>query len=80
MRPFPAQFGPGPCSPGPAVSPLAATVIHRLTAFCLWLSLPLSIWLISGWIGLVLHWQAELGPVCLLARALPKPQNPTQVL
>jgi hypothetical protein len=25
---------------------------------CFWFSLPLSIWLTSGWIGLILHWQA----------------------
>ena len=27
--------------------------------FCLWFSLPLSVWLMSGWVGLVLHLQAE---------------------
>jgi hypothetical protein len=26
--------------------------------FSLWFSLPLSVWLSSGWIGLIFHWQA----------------------
>ena len=26
--------------------------------FSLWFSLPLSVWLSSGWIGLIFHWRA----------------------
>ncbi len=32
----------------------------------LWVSLPLAIWLSSGWIGLLSHWQAIAGKVCWL--------------
>jgi len=38
----------------------------------LWFSLPLSIWLASGWIGLLLHWQALSGAACLLQRITQK--------
>ena len=38
----------------------------------LWFSLPLSIWLASGWIGLILHWQALSGAACLLQRVTQK--------
>lgn len=38
--------------------------------FCLslWISLPLAVWLSSGWIGLLLHWQALSGAACLLEK------------
>jgi len=38
----------------------------------LWFSLPLSIWLASGWVGLILHWQALSGAACLLQRITQK--------
>jgi hypothetical protein len=34
--------------------------------YCLWFSLPLSIWLSSGWFGLLLYWQALSGTARLL--------------
>src|SRR5579871_3479785 len=34
----------------------------------LWFSLPLAVWLSSGWIGLLLHWQALSGAACLLEK------------
>lgn len=40
----------------------------------LWLSLPLVIWLSSGWIGLLAHWQALAGVACLLEKVKPNPQ------
>ena len=38
--------------------------------FCLslWISLPLAIWLSSGWAGLLLHWQALSGAACLMEK------------
>ena len=38
------------------------------TFYCLWFSLPLSIWLSSGWFGLLLYWQALAGATCLLEK------------
>jgi hypothetical protein len=29
-----------------------------ITDFSLWFSLPTSIWLTAGWVGLIVHWQA----------------------
>jgi hypothetical protein len=67
--------------PGWAMKPDLATLriircsaAHRLIAcfhdFCLWFSLPLAVWLSSGWIGLVLHWQAGLNMACWLGKSL----------
>ena len=36
--------------------------------YCLWFSLPLSIWLNSGWIGLLFYWQVLSGAACLLEK------------
>lgn len=38
--------------------------------YCLsfWLSLPMAIWLSSGWAGLFLQWQALAGAACLLEK------------
>ncbi len=47
-------------------------VAHRF--YCLWFSLPLSIWLSSGSIGLLLYWQALSGAACLLEKLTGKPQ------
>lgn len=38
----------------------------------LWISLPLAIWLSSGWTGLLVHWQALSGATCLLEKATQK--------
>jgi hypothetical protein len=35
-----------------------------LSDLSLWFSLPLSIWLSSGWIGLIFHWQAVTAMAC----------------
>lgn len=51
---------------------LGASFLGRLMDcfYCLslWFSLPLAIWLSSGWIGLLLHWQALSGAACLLEK------------
>jgi hypothetical protein len=39
---------------------------------CLWFSLPLSIWLSSGWFGLLVHWRAICGVSCLAEQNLPR--------
>lgn len=42
--------------------------------YCLWFSLPLSIWLSSGSIGILLYWQAMSGAACLVERLMGKPE------
>ena len=44
----------------------------------LWISLPLAIWLSSGWIGLLVQWQALSGAACLLETAtqMTQPASP----
>jgi hypothetical protein len=44
--------------------------IHCYCYFCLVLSLPWSIWIVSGWFGLLLHFQVALGGAWLLERVL----------
>jgi hypothetical protein len=44
------------------------------TCYCLWFSLPLSIWLGSGWIGLFLYWQTLSGAACLVEKFTRQPQ------
>jgi len=57
---------------------LGSGVLGRLMDcfYCLsvWVSLPLAIWLSSGWIALLIHWQALSGAACLLERVTQKPQ------
>ncbi len=53
----------GPLNPIAALcSKFNASLLNRLMdcfyCVCFWFSLPLSIWLTSGWIGVLLHWQA----------------------
>jgi hypothetical protein len=45
------------------------------SVYCLslWFSLPLAIWLSSGWIGLLAHWQAISAAVCIFQRSEPEP-------
>jgi hypothetical protein len=47
----------------------------RETVCCLslWFSLPLAIWLSSGWIGLLAHWQAISATVCIFQESAPEP-------
>ncbi|HEY1768218.1 MAG TPA: hypothetical protein VGG26_11205 [Terracidiphilus sp.] len=42
--------------------------------YCLWFSLPLSIWLSGGSIGLFLYWQALAGAACLVEKFGGKPR------
>jgi len=52
---------------------LGASIFGRLMDcfYCLslWVSLPLAIWLSSGTVGLLVHWQALSGAACLLEKA-----------
>ncbi len=43
----------------------------------LWFSLPISIWLASGWMGMLLHWQALSGAACLLEKATNRTNSET---
>jgi hypothetical protein len=45
--------------------------IHCFCYFCLVFSLPWSIWVTSGWIGLILHFQVASGAAWLLGKILP---------
>jgi hypothetical protein len=55
---------------------LGSGILGRLMDcfYCLslWISLPMAIWLSSGWIGLLVHWQALSGAACLLETATRK--------
>lgn len=44
----------------------------------LWFSLPISIWLASGWMGMLLHWQALSGAACLLEKATNRSKGETR--
>jgi hypothetical protein len=48
--------------------------IHCFCYFCLVLSVPWSIWVISGWFGLLLHFQVASGGAWLLERVLHRPR------
>jgi hypothetical protein len=41
-----------------------AKMMVCFTDFSLWFSLPLSIWLTTGWVGLIFHWQAISKMAC----------------
>lgn len=43
-------------------------MMNCFSDFCLWFSLPLSIWLTTGWIGLIFHWQAIAKAACQMER------------
>ncbi len=43
-------------------------MMHCFSDFCLWFSLPLSIWLSMGWVGLIFHWQAISIAACRMER------------
>jgi hypothetical protein len=54
-----------------------------MDCFCslsLCLSLPLIIWLSSGWIGLLAHWQMLAGVACLLEKVKPNPQPASRTM
>jgi len=44
--------------------------MHCFCYFCLVLSLPWSIWVTNGWIGLLIHFQVASGGAWLLERML----------
>lgn len=44
--------------------------MHCFCYFCLVLSVPWSIWIVSGWFGLLLHFQVASGGAWLLERGL----------
>lgn len=48
--------------------------MHCFCYFCLILSVPWSIWVTSGWIGVYLHFQVASGGACLLERVLRRPR------
>jgi hypothetical protein len=48
--------------------------------YCLWFSLPLSVWLSSGWFGLLLYWQALSGVACLVEIAEKFTRKPSLAL
>lgn len=47
---------------------------HCFCYFCLVLPIPWSIWTVSGWFGLLLHFQAASGGAWLLERVLRRRQ------
>ncbi len=44
--------------------------LQHFYLICLWFSLPLSIWLSSGWVGLFVQWRAICGVSCLAKQNL----------
>jgi|HubBroStandDraft_4_1064222.scaffolds.fasta_scaffold25071_5 hypothetical protein len=48
--------------------------MHCFCYFCLVLSIPWSIWVTNGWIGVYLHFQVASGCACLLERILRGPR------
>ena len=54
-------------------SPWSETGRWISTCYCLWFSLPLSIWLTTGQFGLVLYWQALSVLACLVEKFNRKP-------
>ncbi len=44
----------------------AASVRWIFTFYCLWFSLPLSVWFSSGWIGLFFYWRTLSGAARLV--------------
>ena len=58
-------------------SSLVGEMLVCFTDFSLWFSLPLSIWLTTGWVGLIFHWRAISKMVCQMESA---PQDATAVV
>ena len=46
-----------------------ASVRWNFTFYCLWFSLPLSVWSSSGWIGLLFYWRVLSGATRLMELA-----------
>ncbi len=60
-----------------SVQPVGRAASVRLTfkLYCLWFSLPLSVWFASGWIGLFVYWRALAGTARLLDWFSRKPSS-----
>jgi hypothetical protein len=50
--------------------------MHCFCYFCLVLSVPWSIWVLSGWIGVLIHFVVASGGAGLLERVLRRRQLP----
>ena len=50
-------------------SGLVAEMLICFTDVSLWFSLPLTIWLTTGWVGLIFHWRAISKMVCQMENA-----------
>jgi hypothetical protein len=83
---LPPQRHPGgqpvPLSPKPAATPHTGSSLQAGRGaslrwicgfYCLWFSLPLSVWFSSGWIGLLFYWRALSGVARLLEKLNRKP-------
>jgi len=55
-------------------SSAAGRLMDWFYCLSLWISLPLAIWLSSGWVGLLIHWRALSGASCLLEKVTLRPQ------
>jgi hypothetical protein len=50
----------------PTLCNLPRLLLYWCACFSPELALPLSVWLSSGWAGMLLRWRAESGAACLL--------------
>ncbi len=73
------EQGSGPRGTAPRPARLGASGRWLYSFYCLWFSLPLSIWLSTGSIGLLLYWQALSAAACLLEKFSLK-QRPASAL
>jgi hypothetical protein len=49
--------------------------MHCFCYFCLILSLPWTIWVTSGWFGVLMHFQVASGGAWLIERMLRRPRS-----
>jgi len=77
-QPFGCVLALTPAAPGQFThSSAGGRLLARkrvIDSLSLWFSLPLVIWLSSGWIGLLGHWQALAGFPCLMEKLRPAVQ------
>lgn len=50
-------------------SSIAERLMNCIYCLSLWFSHPLAIWLSTGWVGLLLHWQALCGSACRMEKS-----------
>jgi hypothetical protein len=50
-------------------------LLRCCSCLCPEFALPLSVWLESSWIGLLLHWQAEFRTACRLENPMRRPER-----